>query len=201
MVLLIGCSISSLVIDTLCKQAMEGNAAVACFYFDFAAQEGQYPAAILGSVLKQVVGGLDEVPERLVKAFREREKVIGGQRLSLEEIVEFLQDISSSQPTFICLDALDECPPAHRVGLLGSIDQVLRGSPGTHIFLTGRPHIRDEVEKHLAGRATTRSISPTKDDIIMFLRAKLREDTIPEAMDESLEDEIVKNIPETASEM
>ena len=76
-------------VDTLCKQAVGENAAVACFYFDFASQEEQSPAAILGSVLKQVVGGLGEVPERIVKAFREREKVIGGQRLSLEEIVVF----------------------------------------------------------------------------------------------------------------
>ena len=64
---------------------MEGNAAVACFYFDFADQEEQSPTAILGSVLKQVVGGMDEVPERIVEAFRNRERVIGGQRLSLEE--------------------------------------------------------------------------------------------------------------------
>ena len=74
---------------------MGGNAAVACFYFDFAAREEQLPAEVLGSVLKQVVGGLNEVPERIVKAFRNREKVIGGQRLSLEEIVDFMQDISS----------------------------------------------------------------------------------------------------------
>ena len=51
-VLLIGCEISSLVIDTLCEQAVERKAAVACFYFDFAAQEEQSPAAILGSLLK-----------------------------------------------------------------------------------------------------------------------------------------------------
>ena len=59
-------------------------------------------------MLQQVVGGLDEVPEKIVKAFREREKVIGGQRLPLAEIVEFLQDISSSRSTFICIDALDQ---------------------------------------------------------------------------------------------
>ena len=66
-------------IDTLCKQAVEGNAAVAIFHFDFADPEEQPPAAILGSVLKQAVGGMDEAPERIVKAFRNREKVIGGQ--------------------------------------------------------------------------------------------------------------------------
>ena len=101
-VLLIRCDVSSLVIDTLCKEAVEGNAGVACFYFDFTSQEEQSPAAILSSVLKQVVGGLDEVPERIVKAFRDRGKVIGAQRLRLTEIVDFLQDISSSRCTFIC---------------------------------------------------------------------------------------------------
>jgi len=198
---LIGCDLSSLVVDTLCKQAVEENAAVACFYFDFAAQEEQSPAVILGSVLRQVVSGLGEVPERVVKAFRDREKVIGGQALALSEIVEFLQDVSSSRCTSICIDALDECPAGHRVKLLDSLNQILQKSPGARIFLTGRPHIRGEVNKHLSGRATTRSIIPTKNDIIIFLRAKLREDTMPNAMDKSLEEEIVQKIPETVSEM
>jgi len=191
---------SSLVIDTLCKRAVEGNAAVACFYFDFAAQE-QSPAAILSSVLKQVVRGLDEVPERIVKAFRDREKVIGGQKLAVSQTVEFLQDISSSRSTYICIDALDECPPGYRIKLLDFLNQILQKSPGARIFLTGRPHILGEVEKHLGGRAAIRSITPTKNDITAFLRAKLKEDTMPGAMDESLEEEIIQNIPETVSEM
>ena len=199
--MLIDCDFSSLVIDTLCKQAVEGNAAVAIFYFDFADPEEEPPAAILGSVLKQVVCGMDEVPERIVKAFRNRGKVIGGRRLSLEEIVEFLQDITTAQRTFICLDALDEYPQGYRVKLLDSLNQILQNSPGARIFLTGRRHIRDEIDKHLGGRAATRPIAPTKDDIIIFLRAKLKEDTIPGAMDESLEQEIINNILETVSEM
>ena len=54
---------------------------------------------------------------------------------------------------------------------------------------------------NLAERAATRTIIPTKDDIIIFLRAKLVEDTMSDAMDESLEEEIIQNIPETVSEM
>ena len=127
--MLIGCDISSLVIDALCKQGVEENAAVACFYFDFADQQEQFPDAILGSVLKQVVGGLEDVPGRIVKAFRDRGKVIGGQRLQLAEIMEFLQDIASTQPTFICLDALDEYQARHRVKLLDSPNQILQGRP------------------------------------------------------------------------
>ena len=199
--MLIGCDVSSLVIDELCKQAVEGNAAVACFYFYFADQEKQSPAVILGSVLKQVVGALDKVPERIVKAFRNRQKVIGGKWLSLEEIVEFLQDISSSLSTFICIDAFDECPARHRMKLLRSLNQILQNSPGVRIFLTGKPHIRGEINKHLPGGAATRAIIANKNDIIIFLRAKLKEDTIPDAMDESLEEDIIKNISETVSEM
>jgi len=195
------CNVSSLVIDTLCKRAVEESAAIACFYFDFAAQEEQSPAAVLGSVLKQVIGGLDEVPERIVGAFRGRGKAIGGQRLGLAEIVRFLQDISSSRCTFICIDALDECPAGHRMKLLDSLNQILQKSSGARIFLTGRPHILGEVEGRLPGRAATISVIPTRDDIIVFLRARLREDTIPEATDRSLEEEIIKNIPETVSEM
>jgi len=188
------------VIDTLCKQAVEGNAGVACFYFDFAAQE-QSPAVILGSVLKQVVGGLGEVPKRILKAFRGRQKAIGGQMLALSEIVEFLSDISSSRSTFICIDALDECPSAHRIKLLDLLNQILQKSPGARIFMTGRPHILDEAENHLGGRAATRSIKPTNNDIITFLRVKLKEDTIPGAMDDSLEQEIIQDVPETVSKM
>ena len=199
-VLLISCDASSLVIDTLCKQTVERNAAVACFYFDFAAMEEQSPAAVLGSVLKQVVGGLEEVPERIVKVFRDRGKFIGAPRLGLSEIVEFLRDISSSRRTFICIDALDECQPRHRMKLLDSLNQILRKSPGARIFLTGRPHILSEIDKHLAG-AATRSITPTKDDIIIFLREKLKEDAMPNQMDQSLKVEIIKNIPETVSEV
>jgi len=142
-----------------------------------------------------------EIPERIVKAFRDRKKVIGGQRLALSEIVEFLQDISSSQCTFICIDALDECQPGYRVKLLDSLNRIAQRSPSARIFLTGRPNIRDDVEKHLARRAATRSIAPTTNDITIFLREKLKEDTIPDARDESLEEEIIKNMPETVLEM
>ena len=180
---------------------MWGNVAIAWFYFDFAVPEEQSPAEILGLVLKQVVGGLTEVPERLVKAFRNRDKVVGGYGLPLSEIVQSLQDISTPRCIFICIDALDECEAGDRMKLLDILNQILANSPHSRLFLTGRPHTRAEVEKHLASRATTRSITPTKSDIITLLRAKLKEDTMRDAMDESLEEEIMKNIQEMGSEM
>ena len=191
----------SLVIDALGDWARGKNAAVACFYFDFAAQREQSPTRVLSSLLKQVVQGLEQIPTKITEAFQGEGGVIGGRILGLGEIVEILQDISRSRPTFICIDGLDECLAEYRVRLLDSLKNILHGSPSTRIFLAGRPHVRDEVERHLAGRMVAVSIMPTRDDIIRFLRAKLREDATPEAMDNSLEEDIVRNIPETVSEM
>jgi len=189
------------VIDRLCNWARGRNAAVACFYLDFAAQKEQSLSSILGSLLKQIVGGLEKIPAKIAQAFRGEGQVIGGRKLELGEIVEMLQDVSSSRPTFICIDALDECMAAYRVKLLDSLKQILHKSPNTRIFLAGRSHMRGEVEKHLAGRVVAVSITPTKDDIVIFLREKLKEDTTPDAMDTSLEEDILKTIPETVSEM
>jgi len=200
-VFLTNCHVSSLVIERLCRWARGQNALVACFYLDFATQKEQSPTSVLGSLLRQIVGGLEKIPAKMIQAFRDQEKVIGGRKLELGEIVEMLQSISSSRPTFICLDALDECMAEYRGKLLDSLEQILHKSPGTRIFLAGRFHIRDEVEKRLAGRVVAVSVTPTKDDIIRFLQAKLREDTTPDEMDKSLEEDIIKNIPEAVSEM
>ena len=201
MVLLRSCDASSLIIDALGDWARGQNVVVACFYFDFAAQKEQSPTSILSSLLKQVVCGLEEIPAKIAQAFRDQKKVIGGRKLGLSEIVEMLQDISSARPTFICIDALDECMPEYRAKLLASLNQILHKSSSTRIFLAGRLHIRDEVEKHLAGRVVALSITPTSNDIIRFLQAKLKEDIIPDAMDKSLEADILKDIPGTVSEM
>ena len=201
MTLLRNCDASSLAIDSLCYWVGGRDATVACFYFDFAAQKEQSPTTVLSVLLKQLVRGLEKVPPKIVEAFREDKKTTGGWRPELGQVVEMLQDIASLRPTFICIDALDECLAEHRGKLLESLKQILHKSPSTRIFLAGRLHVQDEVEKHLAGRVVAVSITPTKTDIIRFLRAKLREDTTPEAMDNSLEEDIIKSIPETVSEL
>jgi len=190
---------SSLVIDTLCDWAVGRNASVACFYFDFAAPKEQSPATILSSLLRQIVGAFEEVPAKIVQAFRDHKKATGGRRLGLSQVIEMLQDISSSRRIFICIDALDECMTEYRAELLDSLEHILRKSPSTRIFLAGRFHVRDDVGEHLAGKVVAVFITPTKGDIIRFLRAKLKEDTTKGAMDASLEKDIIKSILETVS--
>ena len=187
-------------VDRLCDRAKGQNAAVACFYFDFAVQKEQSPTSMLGALLKQAVGGLEKVPE-IATAYEDEKTVIGGRGLQLSDIVRMLQTTSPKKPTFICIDALDECAAEYRVRILDSLNQVLEKSPGTRIFVTGRAHIRPEIGRCLAGRITSISISPKRDDIITYLRTRLHEDTTPDAMDSCLEAAILKRIPEDISEM
>jgi len=193
--------VSSLVIDSLCDQARGQNVGVACFYFDFAAQKEQSSTSALGALLKQVVGGVGEVPEEIARAYEDQKKAIGGRAPQLSDIVNMLQTTSSKRRAFICIDALDECVPEHRVKLLNSLNEILKKSPGTRVFMTGRPHILDEIEKRIPGRVKTVRITPKRDDVIRYLRTRLYEDTNPDAMNSSLEADIPKKIPEDVSEM
>jgi len=199
--LLTCCEVSSLVIDNLCDRAGGQNVAVACFYFDFAAQKEQSSTSVLGAVLKQVIGGLAEVLGEIVRAYGDQKMVIGGRGPRLSDVVRMLQTTSSEKRTFICIDALDECAAEHQVKLLSSLNQILRMSPGTRIFVTGRPHIQVGIGKRLDGRVASVSITPKRDDIISYLHSRLDEDTTPDAMDSSLEADILKKIPDDISEM
>jgi len=198
--LLIICDNSSLVIDKLCDEAVGGDTAVTCFYFDFAARNEQSPTSMLGSLLRQLVSGLEEIPEAVVQGFRDEKEVIGGRGLQVPGILRMFQAIVARKRTFICVDALDECVLEHRMVVLESLGQIIQGSPNTRIFMTGRPHVRSEVEEKLNGVANFVFIQPTEDGVIRFLREKLGKDTTPNIMSGTLLESVMKSIPEISSE-
>ena len=191
---------SSLVIDKLGDEAVKNDTAVTCFYFDFAARNEQSPINMLGSLLRQLVSGLEGIPEAVVQSYRNQKKVIGGRGLQVSGILKMFRTVAATKHTFICIDALDECMPGHRVEVLESLGQILQGSPNTRLFMTGRRHIRSEVDRKLDGAATFLLIQPMEDGILRYLREKLRKDTAPEIMSSTLEANIVKTIAEISSE-
>ena len=193
--------VSSLVIDNLCNQARGRSVRVACFYFDFATQNEQSPTTMLGCLLKQLVFGLNEIPEEILEAYEERKNAIGGQGPQMSNILNMLQTTSSRRRTFICIDALDECATEDRAKLLDSLCQLLQQSPGTRIFVTGRPHILPEIERRLASGVTSLSICPKRGDIVTYLRSRLDADPTPDARDNNLEADILEKIPSDISEM
>ena len=191
---------SSLVIDSLCDQARREDIAVASLYYDFLAQREQTITNVLGAILKQLVGRGD-MPEDIRKAFQEGKREIGGRGLRHADLMGMLRTaIASLQQVFICIDALDECLPKHLPELLKSLRDIVRESPTTRIFLTGRPHVREDIQRYFTKVAVI-PISPNTDDIRNYLDMRLDGDADPEAMNDDLRADIVRIILEKVSDM
>jgi len=189
-----------MVIDTLCTQAMGRDVAVVGLYCDFHAQQDQSTANMFGAMLKQLAsrGG---IPVHTREAFQEAKKGFGGRGLLLPEMVDILKKTITSLPRlFICIDGLDECAPKHRRELLESLQQIVQVSLGTRVFLTGRPHIDDEIAGCFS-KVLQIPLSPTQSDIKSYLERRLGDDSIPNAMDDELREDIMRIIPEKISEM
>ena len=113
---------------------------------------------MLGFLLKQVAGRSREIPEKIVQAFKDQKRFLGGQELQLSQILELLEVTSSLQRTFLCIDALDEFVAVHRLKILNSLRQVLQKSPRTRLFLTRRAHI--EVRSKVVLRVESDGSTP-----------------------------------------
>ena len=200
MLLLICCDNSSLVIDKLSHEAVEEDPTVACFYFDFTARYEQSPVNMLGSLLSQLVSGQGEIPEVIARDFRKEKMSVRGGGPQVSGILKMFQTITATRRTFICVDALDECLPQHRMAVLELLGQILQGSPNARLFMTGRPHVRSEVGRELGGAGTFIFIRATEDGVVGLLREELRKDRAPHTMSSTLEEDIMKSIPAISSE-
>jgi len=94
------------------------------------------------------------------------------------------------------------CTVGKDEGPLGTASVLRKGRrKRTRLFIIGRPHIRAEIEKGLAGRVISMSVVPSKVDVIEYLRLKIDEDQTSDAMGESLEAHILEKMSEKISEM
>jgi len=81
-------NISSLVIDRLSGRVNGDSALVIYLYCNFQTQKSQLTAHMLGSLLKQAVGGLDDIPKEIDQKAGQS---FNGQRLSVPEILRLLK--------------------------------------------------------------------------------------------------------------
>ena len=108
--------------------------------------------------------------------------------------------LASLSRVFICIDALDECLPKHLPQLLESLRDIVRKSPMARIFLTGRPHVGEAIQRYFT-KAVMIPVSPNTNDIRNYIEMKLDRDDEPEAMDNNLRADIVKVILDKMSDM
>ena len=170
--------------------------AVAYVYCDFTTRNMQSTSAVLGSVLRQIVGALGKIPDEAQQAFERAKKQTDGCGLRLPEILDMLTKfLPRLNRAFICIDALDEFPAKQRGQLWKSLQRVVRECPNTRLFLTGRPQIRAEVKEYLAEEAEMVAIEPTEEDIKRYIEERLKEDLDKSMIDEQLREDIRSVIP------
>ena len=189
-----------MVIDWLCDRARDSDIAVAGLYCDYLAQEQQSAANMLGAILKQLLER-DGIPEPLRQIFRQEKKGFGGRAVQILDLIKMLKAMIAPLPeVFICIDGLDECLPNNRRELLESLQDIVRALPTARVFLSGRPHIRNEIQRYFSGAIMIAAV-PTIGDIERYLKMKLDRDTTPSAMDDNLRAEIMRVIPRNISQM
>jgi len=181
------------VIDSLYGQAKGRGLGVAWLYCDYLAQQEQTAINIMGAILRLLVGR--EIPEEIRETFQR------GGSLLLTDLKRMLKiAIASLVQVFICIDALDEWQSGDLPELLECLRDVVRESPKTRIFLTGRPHVEKTVQRYFT-KAVVISITPDQGDIRDYLEKRLSRDVEPGAMSEDLRADIVKIIMGQMSDM
>ena len=174
--------------------------AVAGLYCDYTAHKEQSATNILGAILNQLLEK-DGIPNFLRQNFHMEKGKFGGRTLQLSDLVKILKTTIASLPqVFICIDGLDECLPDNRRDLLKSLQDIVQTSPTTRVFLSGRPHVKDEVEGSFT-EAIVILLVPTRGDIERYVNVRLDKDTIPSAMSPKLRAEIMREIVENISPM
>ena len=187
-------------IDSLYDQAEGKDVAVVGLYCDFLAREEQSATSMLGAILKQLVGR-GEIPKHVREAFQKAKEEFGGRGLPLPDLVEIVKKAVESLPrVFICIDALDESTLKYRQELLESLREIVRVLANVRLFITGRPHVGEEIIKCLS-EVVRIHFTPTQDDIRSYLEMRLYSDTDPSVMDDELRTDIMRVIPEKISEV
>ena len=148
----------------------------------------------------QAVSSQGGIPNYVREAFEEGKTELGGRGLRLADLMAMLRTVIVSLPqVFICVDAVDEFLPKCLPELLESLRDIIHDSPTTRIFLTGRPHIMEDIQRYFT-RVVVIPISPNPDDVRNYVKRRLDRDTEPEAMTSDLRADIVRVILEKISD-
>jgi len=178
------------VIDSIRDRASAEYLTVAWLYCDHEFKNEQTVTVMIGAILRSLL--TSEGPEDI--------PLLESPKPGLQDLMRRLRTrIAALRRAFICIDALDECPPGDLPLLLESLRDIVGEFPRTRIFLTGRPHVKEVIKRHFVG-AVEIPICPNTNDISNYLGMRLERDGKPRAMDSNLRADIEKIIMEKMSD-
>jgi hypothetical protein len=185
-------------------------ASMAYFYFDFRDVDKQKLSNLLPSLLIQLSARSDPCCDILSRLYALHDR--GVQKPSDRAMVECLKEMLALEalgPTFIIMDALDECPitstiPSPREEVLDFVDELVGlRLPNVHICVTSRPeHDIQTVLKDLTPRAVSlHDESGQQEDIVNYITSFVLSDRKVRRWRREDKDLVIKTLSEKADGM
>jgi hypothetical protein len=187
-----------------------GKASMAYFYFDFRDVDKQKLSNVLPSLLIQLSSRSDACCDRLSKLYSAHDR--GVQKPSDRAMVECLKEMLALEgqgPTYIILDALDECPvtssiPSPREEVLDLVEDLVGlHLPDLHICVTSRPEpdIRVVLEHITERPVSLHDESGQMEDIVNYVSSSVHSDRRMGRWREEDKQLVIKTLSEKADGM
>ncbi|KAF8492386.1 hypothetical protein F5888DRAFT_911209 [Russula emetica] len=200
---------SSIIQDvmTLCDA---GKASLAYFYFDFRDIDKQNLRNLLPSLLIQLSAQSDLCCDILFRLYSAHNR--GVQKPSDRAMIECLKEMLTHKgqgPTYIIMDALDECPttssvPSPREDVLGLVDELVGlHITNLHICVTSRPEhdIRAVLEPLTLRPVSLHDESGQQEDIANYVASFVHSDRRMRRWREEDKELVIKTLSEKADGM
>jgi hypothetical protein len=177
--------IRSAIIQDIEGMHAAGLATVAYYYFDFRDIKKQDCHGLLSSLILQLSAESDSCYNILSQFYSHHS--CGIRKPDIDALKKCLTDMLSlpgKAPTYIIVDALDECPnlsgtPSAREEVLGLIEEVVDLKlPNVHLCVASRPEmdIRVVLEPLTSLKISLHDESGQKEDIIKYIKSVVRSD-------------------------
>jgi hypothetical protein len=186
------------------------KASLAYFYFDFRDVDKQKLSNLLPSLLVQLSARSDARCDKLSQLYSAHDR--GVQKPSDSAMAECLKQMLALEeqgPTFIILDALDECPvtssiPSPREEVLQLVEDLVGlRLPNIHICATSRPEpdIQIVLERLTENPVSLHDESGQKEDILSYVSSSVHSDRRMGRWREDDKDLVIKTLSEKADGM
>jgi hypothetical protein len=187
-----------------------GRASVAYFYFDFRDIDKQRLSNLLPSLLAQLSARSDAYCDKVSQLYSEHDR--GVQKPSDRAMAECLKQMLALEgkvPSYIILDALDECPvtssiPSPREEVLDLVEDLVGlHLPNLHICVTSRPEpdIQIVLERLTERPVSLHDKSGQTEDIANYVSSSVHSDRRMRRWRKEDKELVIKTLSERAEGM
>ncbi|KAH9177940.1 hypothetical protein EDB89DRAFT_1844054, partial [Lactarius sanguifluus] len=203
-------STSSAIIQDMKALSNVGLALMAYFYFDFKDTGKQDSRALLSSLLIQLSDQSDPCCDALFSFYLRHKR--GSEQPTIDSLMLCLKTMLTTigpLPTYLIVDALDECPdfpgiPSPREKVLGLVGELVEfRHPNLRLCITSRPEfdIRIALRPWVTQRVSLHDETGQKQDIIDYVAFVVRSNKRMRGWRDEEQDMIIEKLTEKVDGM